>query len=98
MSEDLRVRCETCRVYGPDGTTEADARWAAIRAGWSTARGRELCVGCTARHNANLGPTPDVALATNWEPAHVEAPGRRKVTTKRPASPPNSKEQTSDGP
>jgi hypothetical protein len=36
-------------------------------------------------------PTPDVALATLWEPAHVELPGRRKVTP-----PPNSKEQPSD--
>jgi hypothetical protein len=28
-------------------------------------------------------PTPDVALATTWEPAHVEPPGRRVVKPRK---------------
>jgi hypothetical protein len=84
------LTCGACQVPGPLADNRGVARFRALNAGWSTARGRELCPGCTAAHNARLTPTPDVALATLWEPAHVELPGRRKIT---PSS--NSKEQTS---
>ena len=35
---------------------EKAQRRGAAREGWSTARGRDLCPACTARHNAALRP------------------------------------------
>lgn len=38
-------------------------------------------------------PTPDVALATIWEPAHIDLPGRRKITPSTPKEPPSAAEK-----
>jgi hypothetical protein len=48
------LTCNACSAPGPLADNRGVARFRALNAGWSTARGRELCVGCTARHNAAL--------------------------------------------
>jgi hypothetical protein len=52
-----RVRCNGCDRPGPSADGVGMARLRAINLGWSTARGRHLCPGCTAAHNASLPPS-----------------------------------------
>ena len=46
------MTCDTCGASGPGADNAGVARFRALLAGWTTARGRKLCTSCTAEHNA----------------------------------------------
>lgn len=48
------LTCGACRAPGPAADNGGLARFRALLAGWTTARGRELCPVCTGAHNAQL--------------------------------------------
>ncbi len=50
-----RLPCTACAALGPVADGPGLARFRAINAGWSTARGLNLCPPCTAAHNAAVG-------------------------------------------
>lgn len=50
-----QLPCGSCAALGPAADGPGLARFRAINAGWTTARGLNLCPACTANHNAAVG-------------------------------------------
>ena len=55
MSTTHHLTCGSCAALGPAADGPGLARFRALNAGWSTARGLKLCPACTAAHNAAVG-------------------------------------------